>query len=53
MICSRLDQMDDKTGPPFDLAAARNVGGAVQGFGGLSAEIVVHSVASPPTAPAR
>ena len=45
--------MDDKTGAPFDLASATNVGGAVHRFGGLSAEIVVHSVASPPTAPAH
>lgn len=50
---SSLDQMNDKTEPPFDLAFVTNVDGAVHGFGGLSAEIVVHSVAFPPTAPAR
>ena len=45
--------MDDKTGPPSDFASAMRVGGAVHRFGDLSAEIVVHSVASPPTAPAH
>ena len=45
--------MDDKTGPPFDFASVRNVDGAAHAFGGPSAEVVVHSVASPPTAPAH
>ncbi|HXO10021.1 MAG TPA: hypothetical protein VN880_18405 [Solirubrobacteraceae bacterium] len=42
--------MDDKTGPPSDLASAMTVGGVWRGSGVQSAEIVVHSVASPPTA---
>jgi hypothetical protein len=45
--------MDDNAGPPPELASARTVGGALRRFGGLSAEIVVHSVASPPTASAN